>query len=98
MLWALNNHFLLLDAQAWLMALFKKGQIFIKIKSGRATLVKEKIYKCQWKVCYKLNQEIFQKTDIAGESQDICQELAATSGHTKLIFSKIFGRFLKTCQ
>ena len=38
-------------------------------------LMKEKIYKCQWKVCYKLNQEFFQKTDIGGESQDICQEL-----------------------
>ena len=35
MLQALNNHFILLDAQARLMALLKKkGQIFIKIKSG----------------------------------------------------------------
>ena len=41
-----SKHFLLLDAQARLMALLKKGQIFIKIKSGRATLAKEKIYKC----------------------------------------------------
>ena len=53
--------------------------------------MKEKIYKCQWKVCYKLNQEIFQKTDIGGESQDICQELAVTSGHTKLIFNFFLG-------
>ena len=51
--------------------------------------------KSQWKVCYnKLKQGNFQKTDVGGESQDICQELAVTSGHTKLFFSKIFGRFL----
>ena len=52
--------------------------------------------KCQWKVCLK--QANFQKTDVGGESQDICQELAVTSGHTKSFFSKIFGRFLKTRQ
>ena len=136
----------------------KKGQIFIKIKSGRATLAKEKIYKCfnvmnlvsivafenfewllmtpavicnncnfpiqywsnilsneflgydiwtlpamlnrvryQWKVCYnKLKQGNFRKIDVGGESQDIYQELAVTSGHTKSFFSKILGRFLKT--
>ena len=39
--------------------------------------------KSQWKVCYnKLKQGNFQKTDVGGESQDICQELAVTSGHT----------------
>ena len=55
--------------------------------------------KCQWKVCYKkLKQGNFQKTDIGGESQGICQKLAVTSGHTKLFFSKIFRRFLKTQQ
>ena len=55
--------------------------------------------KCQWKVCYsKLKQGNFQKTDIGDESQGICQKLAVTSGHTKLFFSKIFGRFLKTQQ
>ena len=49
------------------------------------------------KVCYnKLKQGNFQKTDVGGESQDICQELAVTSGHTKSFFSKILGRFLKT--
>ena len=49
----------------------------------------------QWKVCYnKLKQGNFQKTDVGGESQDICQELAVPSGHTKSFFSKIFGRFL----
>ena len=53
--------------------------------------------KCQWKVCYnKLEQWNFQKTDVGGESQDICQELAVTSVHTKSFFAKIFGRFLKT--
>ena len=49
-----------------------------------------------WKVCYKLKQGNFQKTDVGGESQDICQELAVTSVHTKSFFAKIFGRFLKT--
>ena len=44
----------------------------------------------------KLKQGNFQKTDVAGESQDICQELAVTSVHTKSFFAKIFGRFLKT--
>ena len=39
--------------------------------------------KCQKKVYYnKLKQGNFQKTDVGGESQDICQELAVTSGHT----------------
>ena len=53
--------------------------------------------KCQWKVCYnKLKQGNFQKADVGGEIQDICQELAVTSGHTKSFFAKIFGRFLKT--
>ena len=52
--------------------------------------------KCQWKVCYnKLKQGNFQKADVGGESQDICQELPVTSGHTKSFFSMIFGRFLK---
>ena len=53
--------------------------------------------KCQWNVCYnKLKQVNFQKTDVGGETQDICQELAVTSGHTKSFFSEIFGRFLRT--
>ena len=40
--------------------------------------------RCQWKVCYnKLKRGDFQKTDGWGESQDICQELAITSGHIK---------------
>ena len=52
--------------------------------------------KCQWKACLK--QGNFQKTDVGGESKDICQELAVTSGHTESIFAKIFGRFLKTWQ
>ena len=30
----------------------------------------------------KLKQGNFQKTDVGGESQDICQELAVTSDHT----------------
>ena len=43
--------------------------------------------KSQWKVCYnKLKQGNFQKTDVGGESQDICQELAVTSDHTKSFF------------
>ena len=51
----------------------------------------------QWKVCYnKLKQGNFRKIDVGGESQDIFQELAVTSGHTKSFFSKILGRFLKT--
>ena len=56
--------------------------------------------KCQWKVCYnnKFKQGNFEKTNIGGESQGICQEPAVTSGHTKSFFSKIFGRFLKTQQ
>ena len=55
--------------------------------------------RCQWKVCCnKLKQGNFKKTDVGGESQDICQELKVTSGHTKSFFSKIFGRFLKTWQ
>ena len=33
-------------------------------------------------VRYKLKQGNFQKTDVGGESQDICQELAVTSDHT----------------
>ena len=28
----------------------------------------------------------FQKTDSKGKSQDICQELTVTSGHTKVFF------------
>ena len=53
--------------------------------------------KCQWKVCYNnLKQGNFQKPDVGGESQDICQGLAVTSGHTKSFFAEIFGRFLKT--
>ena len=53
--------------------------------------------KCQWNVCYnKLKQVNFQKTDVGGETQDICQELAVTSGHTKSFFYEIFGRFLQT--
>ena len=51
MLQASNNHFLLLEVQARLMALLKKSQIFIKIKFGRATLVKERIYKCMNLIC-----------------------------------------------
>ena len=52
--------------------------------------------KCQWKVCYNtLKQGNFQKTDVGGESQDICQELAVTSGHTKSFLPKIFGKFSK---
>ena len=43
-----------------------------------------------------VNQGNFQKTDAGGKSQDICQELAVTSGHTKAYFSKIFWEFLKT--
>ena len=39
--------------------------------------------KSQWKVCYnKLKQENFQKTDVGGEIQDICQELVVTSSYT----------------
>ena len=34
----------------------------------------------------KLKQGNFQKTDVGGESQDICQELAVTSDHTKSFF------------
>ena len=53
--------------------------------------------RCQWKVCYnKLKQRNVQKHDVGGESQVIFQELAVTIGHTKSIFSNIFGRFLKT--
>ena len=52
--------------------------------------------KCQWNIFYKLKQGNFQKSDVGAESQDICQELSATSGHTKSIFSMILGRFLKT--
>ena len=42
------------------------------------------------------SKEIFKKTDIGGESLDICEELAVSSGHTKSFFSKIFWRFFKT--
>ena len=45
-----------------------------------------------------VNQGNFQKTDAGGKTQDICQELAVTSGHTKAYFSKIFQVFLKTQQ
>ena len=46
-----------------------------------------------------LIQGNFQKTDVEGKSQDICQEPAVTSVHTKAFFSKIFGGgFLKTWQ
>ena len=46
-----------------------------------------------------LIQGNFQKTDVEGKSQDICQEPAVTSVHTKAFFSMIFGGgFLKTWQ
>ena len=32
----------------------------------------------------KFNQGKFQKNDIGGKSQDICQERTVTSGHTKM--------------
>ena len=48
--------------------------------------------KCQWKVCYnKLKQGNYQKTDVGGESKDICQQLAVTSGHTKSFFLRYLG-------
>ena len=49
----------------------------------------------------KLKQGNFQKTDVGGESQDICQELAVTSDHTKYFFfleilknMAIIGRYM----
>ena len=158
MLRAMNNHFLLLDAQARLMALLKKRSNFhqnqiresdtrdrenllyimnlvslVAFENFEWLLITPAVIcnncnftkqywinilrneflggeiwmlpvilicvKCQWKICYnKLKQGNFQKTDIGGESQGICQELSVTSGHTKSFFSKIFGRFLKTQQ
>lgn len=38
-----------------------------------------------------LIQGNFQKTDVEGKSQDICQEPAVTSVHTKAFFLRYLG-------
>ena len=70
---------------------FLGGNILMPLAIIKPSLVPVKSYN-------KFNQGNFQKTDTEGKSQDICQELTVTCGHTKLFFSELFGGFLKTQQ
>ena len=56
---------------------FLDGNISMTLAIVKPSLVPVKSYN-------KFNQGKFQKNDIGGKSQDICQERTVTSGHTKI--------------